>query len=371
MLLGMDEYPYHQITDTFAAVAGSDPQWNDGHYVCVGRRRRPGLPSRRTSGSTRTTTCSTASSASATTAGSTTSACPAGCDRTWTISASVRCGIEVVEPMETCGWCSSPTTTGIALDVVCRTTTVPYMDPIEITPGRRPADERAGDLRGDRACARGGSSVGDDRVELRPSSVVVLPQPLLGLPGRPRRPTTVGAPLGRRPAGARASGSGCCSTCPTTAGSSSRTPSAARRRGTGMILLPDRAVPIVEQVAPRSALLRGRPAACRAAASRSSTPRGQHGRTRSRTSAGCTARAAATSAGSTTGSGKASTAATTTSEGEVWDVSHPTQIVEADGTDASSSTTTGPRASPACVPATQTGPGPLRVRRHPPPQETA
>ena len=34
MLLPMDEYPYHQITDSFAAVAGSDPQWNDGHYVC-------------------------------------------------------------------------------------------------------------------------------------------------------------------------------------------------------------------------------------------------------------------------------------------------------------------------------------------------
>ena len=34
MLLRLDEYPFHQITDTFAAVAGSDPQWNDGHYVC-------------------------------------------------------------------------------------------------------------------------------------------------------------------------------------------------------------------------------------------------------------------------------------------------------------------------------------------------
>ena len=31
----MDEYPYHQITETFAGVAGSDPQWNDGHYVCA------------------------------------------------------------------------------------------------------------------------------------------------------------------------------------------------------------------------------------------------------------------------------------------------------------------------------------------------
>lgn len=31
----MDEYPYHQITETFAGVGGSDPMWNDGHYVCA------------------------------------------------------------------------------------------------------------------------------------------------------------------------------------------------------------------------------------------------------------------------------------------------------------------------------------------------
>ena len=35
MLLRFDEYPYHQITASFAGVAGSDPQWNDGHYVCL------------------------------------------------------------------------------------------------------------------------------------------------------------------------------------------------------------------------------------------------------------------------------------------------------------------------------------------------
>ena len=29
MLLGFDEYPYHQVTASFAGVAGSDPQWND------------------------------------------------------------------------------------------------------------------------------------------------------------------------------------------------------------------------------------------------------------------------------------------------------------------------------------------------------
>src|SRR5438105_2624561 len=35
VLLRFDEYPYHQITESFAGVAVSDPQWNDGHYVCV------------------------------------------------------------------------------------------------------------------------------------------------------------------------------------------------------------------------------------------------------------------------------------------------------------------------------------------------
>ena len=34
MLLGFDEYPYHQTTATFAGVGGSDPAWNDGHYIC-------------------------------------------------------------------------------------------------------------------------------------------------------------------------------------------------------------------------------------------------------------------------------------------------------------------------------------------------
>ncbi len=33
MLLGADEYPFHQVTQTFAGAATSDPAWNDGHYV--------------------------------------------------------------------------------------------------------------------------------------------------------------------------------------------------------------------------------------------------------------------------------------------------------------------------------------------------
>ena len=35
MLIGLDEHPLHQIAQSFAGVAGSDSQWNDGHYVCL------------------------------------------------------------------------------------------------------------------------------------------------------------------------------------------------------------------------------------------------------------------------------------------------------------------------------------------------
>ncbi len=38
MLLGADEFPFHQIAQTFAGVATGDPSWNDGHYVCAADR---------------------------------------------------------------------------------------------------------------------------------------------------------------------------------------------------------------------------------------------------------------------------------------------------------------------------------------------
>ena len=55
MLLGMDEYPYHQITATFAGVGGTDPAWNDGHYLCLSDMAGE-VGSPRRCGSTKTTT---------------------------------------------------------------------------------------------------------------------------------------------------------------------------------------------------------------------------------------------------------------------------------------------------------------------------
>jgi hypothetical protein len=34
VLAGWDEYPFHQIAQPFSGAASGDPSWNDGHYVC-------------------------------------------------------------------------------------------------------------------------------------------------------------------------------------------------------------------------------------------------------------------------------------------------------------------------------------------------
>jgi hypothetical protein len=153
MLLGMDEYPFHQITQTFAGVGGSDPMWNDGHYVCgadqagrvsftsnlrlyanndvmdgfvclrheglqhnirVSRRLRPAMDELRV-GPLR---------------------------------------IEIREPLEALRMVLDDNAFGFTLDVTCHSTVSPYMGPIEITRedgrllGERATYEITGELEG-------------------------------------------------------------------------------------------------------------------------------------------------------------------------------------------------------------------------------
>jgi hypothetical protein len=35
MLIGLDEFPFHQIVESFAGAATGDPSWNDGHYFGI------------------------------------------------------------------------------------------------------------------------------------------------------------------------------------------------------------------------------------------------------------------------------------------------------------------------------------------------
>ena len=138
--------------------------------------------------------------------------------------------LEIVEPMRACGWCSRTATFGIALDVTCRGPTVPYEDPGEVTrvDGRLVSERMTYELTG--KCA-GWVQVGGDRHELDPATSSFFRNHSWGVPGRSRRAEAVRRADASVPAaGCPGCGSGCSSTCPITAGSTSSIRAAGRRQ---------------------------------------------------------------------------------------------------------------------------------------------
>ena len=172
MLLGMDEYPFHQFTNTFAAVAGSDPQWNDGHYV----------------------TCCDADGTVCLTSNVRLYQnndvldgfiCLRHEGKQYNVRLSRRLRpnmdhlgvgplrIELPEPMRALRLTLEENDVlgdhGIALDVVCRTTAGPHLDPIETTriDGRLISERATYEVTGE--CS-GWVRIGDHRVELTSAS---------------------------------------------------------------------------------------------------------------------------------------------------------------------------------------------------------
>ncbi len=172
MLLGMDEYPYHQFTNTFAAVAGSDPQWNDGHYVtlcdaeglvCLTSNVRLYQNNDVLDGFV----------------------CLRYDRQQYNIRLSRRLRpdmdhlgvgplrIELVEPMHTLRMVLDDNDMlgdqGISLDVMCRTTAGPHLDPIEVTrlDGRLISERATYEVTGE---CTGWVSVGGRRIELTTAS---------------------------------------------------------------------------------------------------------------------------------------------------------------------------------------------------------
>ena len=135
--------------------------------------------------------------------------------------------IEIVEPMQTLRFVLEDNDFGIACDVLCHSTVLPYEDPVEVTrvDGRLLSERATYEMVG--AC-EGWVEVAGRRHELTPDALVVLPQPLVGQPGRTRRARATGRP--DRRAGSPACGSGCCSAPSTTAASTSSTRAGGRRR---------------------------------------------------------------------------------------------------------------------------------------------
>lgn len=202
MLLSMDEYPFHQFADTFAATLTSDPMWNDGHYVCgadqagtvaftsnlrlyanndvmdgfvclrhegrqynvrVSRKLRPAMDDLRVGG----------------------------------------LRLEILEPLQSVRLVLEHSQVGIAMDVTCHSATVPYMGPIEVRrlDGRLLSERATYELTGE---LEGWVEVAGRRVELRRESSSFFRNHSWGSqPGR-GGPRPYGAPTpSRRVAGLR------------------------------------------------------------------------------------------------------------------------------------------------------------------------
>ena len=327
MLLPMDEYPYHQITDTFAAVAGSDPQWNDGHYVCccddrgqvcltsnvrlyqnndvldgficlrhegrqhnvrVSRRLRPAMDH-----------------------------LGAGPLR-----------LDLVEPMRTVRLVLEPNEHGIALDLTCRSTTLPYMDPVEITrvDGRLLSERATYEVTG---TCEGWVSVDGHRIELASESSAFFRNHSWGYQAGRGGPRPYGAPLGtpRRVPGVR---HWVLFHMPDHGGFFFEDPKRRAASGHGMVMYADRAVP-VQRVGHDLSFYEG--------------GRRLRGGTFELEDAEGTVRTYEIEdmgwvycqgggyfGGFDDGLGQGVYRGDYHEEGEVWDVSHPTQVVRSDGT---------------------------------------
>jgi hypothetical protein len=236
----MDEYPYHQITETFAAVAGSDPQWNDGHYICAADEGGQvaltsnvrlyqnndvldGFVCIRHDGRQHNIRLSR---------------------RLRQDMATVGVGplrLEILEPLESVRLVLEPNDYGIALDLSCRTVGVPYMGPIEITriDGRLLSERATYELAGR---ASGWVEVDGTRITLDEGSASFVRNHSWGNQGGRGGPRH-GAPApARRAAGVR---QWVLWNTPSHSGFYFEDPSGRAAAGRGAVLLDDRAVPAV------------------------------------------------------------------------------------------------------------------------------
>jgi len=242
VLTGFDEYPFHQITQTFAGVAGSDPSWNDGHYVCAADQAGTiafasnvrlysnndvldGFVCLRHNGRQHNVRFSRRLRSDMETLG----------------VGPLR--LEVLRPLRKVRLILEPNDFGISLDVTCCSETVPYMGPIEVTRTEgRPTSERATyEMAG--KCF-GHVIIDGDRIELSTTSASFFRNHSWGFqPGR-GGPRPYGAPMPKR----RAAGTRhwVLFDMPDHSGFFFDDPSGRSASGKGAILEADRVVPVVK-----------------------------------------------------------------------------------------------------------------------------
>ena len=241
MLLGADELPFHQITQSFAAVAGSDPQWNDGHYVCLCD-----------DGGNVALAATVRLYANNDVLDGFVCLRHRGRQHNLRVSRRLRpdfehlgagpLRIEIVEPMAVLRLVLEENEHGIACDVVCRSTALPYEDPVEVTrvDGRLLGERATYELAG---TCEGWVAVGADRYSLDPSGSAFFRNHSWGYqPGR-GGPRLYGSPTPRRRvAGVR---QWALFHLPDHNGFYFEDPGPRAAAGRGAVMLPDRVVPVV------------------------------------------------------------------------------------------------------------------------------
>ena len=242
MLLGMDEYPFHQITQTFAGVAGGDPSWNDGHYVCAAD-----------SDGQVAFTSNLRLYANNDVLDGFVCLRHQGRQHNMRFSRRLRpdmdtlavgpLRLEIIEPLEQLRLVLAPNRFGITLDVTCHSHTPAYMGPVEATrvDGRLTSERATYELAG--MCS-GEVVVDGRRVELTVANASFFRNHSWGFqPGR-GGPRPYGAPVPkRRAAGVR---QWVLFDMADHSGFFFEDPSGRRASGRGAILEVDRIVPVVD-----------------------------------------------------------------------------------------------------------------------------
>ena len=242
MLLGMDEYPFHQVTQTFAAVAGSDPQWNDGHYVCVADQ----------GGKVALTSNLRLYQNNDVMDGF---VCLRHDDRQYNIRVSRKLRpdmetltvgplrLELVEPMRVVRLVLEDNEYGVSLDLTCHSTSMPYLDPIEVTrlDGRLLSERATYELAG---VCEGWVSVDGERIELSRNTTSFFRNHSWGFQGGRGGPRLYGAPTpSKRVPGTRL---WVLYNMSNHNGFFFEDPNGRAASGHGVIMLPDRIVPVTE-----------------------------------------------------------------------------------------------------------------------------
>ncbi len=328
MLLGIDEFPFHQITESFAGVAGSDPQWNDGHYVCLSD----------VAGNVSLTSTVRLYSNNDVMDGF---VCLRHEGKQYNIRVSrrlrpdmesLRVGplrIELVEPMKVLRLVLEDNEYGITLDVTCRSTTAPYRDPVEITriDSRLISERTTYEITG---TCEGWIAVAGKRYELDAATDSFFRNHSWGYQNGRGGPRLYGAPMEgvrRRVPGVR---QWVLFNMPDHGGFFFQDPSGRKASGKGVILYPDRSVPVVSVESDLDFYEGGR--RLKSGTFALTDEEGVHREYTIEDLGWVYCQGGGYFGGFDDGLGQGVYRGDDYSEGEVWDVSHPTTVVAADGT---------------------------------------